>query len=359
MHFKLILISLFLVLATSHASRAEKLSEDLNSAVAYAYFHVGEDDSPLPHISTDVFQSHIADITTPENAYHPTSLDDILKAQANNTSLPEKTIALTFEGTDSSFLHTVFPVLDDHKIPFTLFISPGLIDQGEKGNDPDILSWDDVRTIAKSDLATIGLTSYSYTHIDGKTAEALAEDINHARDRFRTELGHEPRYFSFPYGEYSDAYLNVIAKQGFAASFGQQSGVISVSSPRTALPRFTMIDNFADLDRFQMTAGSLPFPVSDVQPATSLSAVNPPHPSFTIKEDVPVSDIAKMTCFASGMDKVTLQKIGMRHFEIRLPKGFDDSKGRLNCTIPAPSIDGSDTPRWRWLGFQFTIPENM
>lgn len=359
MHHKLLFISLFLFLAMPQKGWADRLPDDLNSAVAYAYFRVGDDDSTVPAISDEDFQSQMDEISNPANGYHPESLDTILKAQDNGHILPEKTITLTFEGEDSSFLSHAFPILTERHIPFTLFISPGQIDQGQKSGDPSILTWDDIRSIAKSDLATIGMTPYSYTHIDGKSAEALAADINRARDSFRTELRTEPKYFSYPFGEYTAAYLDVIKKQGFRASFGQQSGVISKSSSRQSLPRFTMADQFANLDRLTMTALSLPLPVTDLQPDTSVIVTNPPHPSFTIRDDIPAADIAKIKCFASGIQKVSTQKIGARHFEIRLSNGFDDSKGRLNCTIPAPPMDGSDDPRWRWLGFQFALPENM
>jgi hypothetical protein len=67
--------------------------------------------------------------------------------------------------------------------------------------------------------------------------------------------------------------------------------------------------------------------------------------------------LKKIKCFASGIEKLDVEKIGARHFEIRFSNGFEDSKGRLNCTLPAPPIDGTDDPRWRWLGFQFTVPD--
>ncbi len=338
---------------------AEKLSEDLNSAVVYAYFRVGDNDRDAPGIDGDDFNTQITDISHPDNGYHPVSLDAIMTAQNHNSPLPEKTIHLTFEGSDSSFIRNAFPILKEKSIPFTLFISPGLIDGAEKSGDSSVLSWDDVQTIAKSDLATIGLTSYSYSHVEGKNLGTLVADLNHARERYRDKLKAEPKYFSYPYGEYTADFLNAVSKQGFVAAFGQQSGAIGKSSPRNSLPRFTMIDDFSDIERFRLTATSLPLPVTDVEPSTTWININPPHPGFTVADSVPANDLKKIKCFASGVGKVDVEKIGARHFEIRLSNGFEDSKGRLNCTIPAPPIDGTDDVRWRWLGFQFTVPDNL
>lgn len=338
-------------------ARADIIPEDLNSAVVYAYFRVGDDDRTIPGITAADFKLQIDEITNPDNKYNLLSIDAVLKAQDSNSPLPPRSVALSFEGSDSSFIRNAFPLLKDNNIPFTLFVSAGLIDQAEKAGDTSVLSWNDVRTIAKSNLATIGMTSYAYNHIDDKNVEALTSDTNRARERFRTELNTEPRYFSYPYGETTRDYLNVISKQGFVASFGQQSGAVSKSSLRSALPRFTVVDNFTDLDRFKMTALSLPFPFSDLEPATTVITTNPPHPGFTVSSDITDADLKKMKCFASGIEKLDIEKIGARHFEIRFSNAFEDSKGRLNCTLPAAPLDGSDEPRWRWLGFLFSIPD--
>jgi len=357
MYCKLILVTLALILTTPQRAQADILAEDSNSAVAYVYFRVGDDDKSTPGISVQDFTAQIDEIVNQDAPYNATSLDTILKAQDKNTPLPARTISMTFEGSDSSFLRNAFPLLKEKNIPFSLFISPGMIDAAEKSGDPSILTWDDVRMLAQSPLATIGVTSYSYSYPDDKQAESLTADINRARDRFRTELHTEPLYFSYPFGETTPTYIDVISKQGFAASFGQQSGVIGKSSPRNALPRFTVVDSFTDIDRFKMTSLALPLPYSDIEPKTTLTTTNPPHPGFTVSSDISNADLQKMKCFASGIEKVDVQKIGARHFEVRFSNGFEDSKGRLNCTIPAPSLDGSDEPRWRWLGFLFNIAD--
>ncbi len=356
---KLILTGLLLLLISSPEARAEKLSEDLNSAVVYAYFRVGDDDRDIPGITSDDFKTQITDISNLDSGYNPISIDAIIKAQNNNSPLPDKTITLTFEGSDSSFIRNAFPLLKDNNIPFTIFISPGLIDAAEKSGDTSVLSWNDVKKISKSDLATIGLTSYSYTHIDGKNLEAITSDLNHARATYREKLEKEPIYFSYPYGEYNPDFIEAVKKQGFTATFGQQSGAISKSTGRNTLPRFTMTDDFSDVERLRLTASSLPFPVTDIEPSTTMIDTNPPHPGFTVADSIPENDLKKIKCFASGIDKVDVQKIGARRFEIRFSNGFEDSKGRLNCTIPAPSLDGTDDIRWRWLGFQFTVPDGI
>lgn len=349
------LIGLLLLLTTFvNGAHADPIPDDSNSAVTYAYFRVGDEDRESAGISLNDFKDHLYEIANKDNRYHPLSLDTLLKAQNKNTPLPEKSIHLTFEGTDKSFIRNAFPLLIEQNIPFTLFVSAGMVDNGEKTNDTSTLTWDDIREVAKSPLATIGMTGYAYTHIDSKTAEILTSDVNHARARIREELDMTPLYFSYPYGETNSAFLNVISKQGFSAAFGQQSGAVGSSSPRHYLPRFTMIDDVADMDRFRMTATTLPLPVTSITPSVTLTA-NPPTVSFTVTKDIPLETLKKMKCYAPGIAKLKVTPRDDRTVTIALSERYDDTKGRLNCTLPAPAIEGDDTPRWRWLGFQFTL----
>ena len=105
-----------------------------------------------------------------------------------------------------------------------------------------------------------------------------------------------------------------------------------------------------------MTSEVLPLPVSDVSPTSQILTVNPPVPGFTVSRDIAKSDLTKMTCFASGIGELKVQILGDSRIEVRFPKGFDDTKGRMNCTLPGPTSDLSDEPRWRWLGFLYTVP---
>ena len=330
----------------------------MNAAIAYVYFRIGGNADDTPGLSQDNFTAQISEIANKDNNYNPSRIDDVLAAQKAHEPLPLKTILLTFDGTDITFLHNALPLLQKHNLPYAVFISPGMLDNAEKTQSDDTMHWDDIRTILKDKNATIGLSAYNYGHMDGKTVEDISADLNRARVRFREELQQEPLYFAYPFGEYSDEYIAAVTRQNFAASFGQQSGVIAEGAARTTLPRFTMTDDFSDMDRFRLTSVSLPFPVTSVHPSATIVDKNPPAISFTIASSISRQDISKLTCFASGVGKLETQTDKSGETKVKFPAPFEDNKGRVNCTLPAPPLDGSDDPRWRWLGFLFSMPES-
>lgn len=358
---KLFILSLTLApfLLIAGKTWAAPIPTDLNAAVVYAYFRIGNDESDVPSITPNSFAEQITEMSNENNGYHVLSLDSIINAQEQHTPLSPRSIALTFEGTDASFLHQALPLLRDNKLPFTVFVSPGLLDMADKTNSDDYLHWSDVRHILSFKNATIGMSAYTYGHIDGKTGADLTADLNRARTRFREELKTEPRYFSYPFGEYTQAFMDAVSKQEFVASFGQQSGVVDETQSRIALPRFSMTDDFSDVERFRLTSTSLPLPLEQIATLPTMLSENPPQLTLKISTALPNSDIAKIACFASGMGNIPLKKEKNGIINVAFPKKFEDYKGRVNCTIPAPSLDGGDEPRWRWLGFLFIFPEDV
>lgn len=329
---------------------AAPLPEDASSAVVYTYFTLSDRDDDVS-ISPDTFQAQLDEITSGD--YTVMALPDILKKQRDGETLPPRTIALTFDASDDTLIREAETRLIEKNLPFTVFVSPGQLDQSAAGD----LTWDDIRALGDNPLITLGLSSYAYGHIAGWSKEKLTEDMNRAKSRFREMLGKEPKLFAYPFGEYSETYAALVDQQGFTAAFGQQSGVLYPGANRLALPRFTMTEEFGDLDRFRMTSQALPFPVSEVQPATSILAANPPFPGFTVASGITGTDLGRMTCFASGLGKLSVNQLGHNRVELRFPRGFDDTRGRVNCTLPVQMSDDKNDVRYRWLGFLFSVPE--
>jgi hypothetical protein len=117
-----------------------------------------------------------------------------------------------------------------------------------------------------------------------------------------------------------------------------------------ALPRFTMTDDFGDLDRFRLTAGALPLPVTDVVPEDSGNlAQNPPAIGFTVAPEV--KDLSRLSCFVSDIGRTGVMRPGGGRVEIRLEAPLQDRRTRVNCTLP----DGGNS-RWRWFGMLLVLP---
>lgn len=329
-------------------AHATALAQDERAAVIFSYHRVGEDEYPANNIRREQFHAQIRELL--DGDYNVMALPAVIAALQDGEKLPPRTVVLTFDGGHKSILDNAVPLLLRHGLPFTLFVATDNIER----KTTEYMSWDEVRKLARNDLVTIGLHPAVYQRLDEEPDAEILRQINSARVAYREKLGQEARFFAYPFGEYSQAYRDIIAKQGFTAAFGEQSGVAHAGTDHFALPRFAMTENYGDLDRFQMTANALPLPVSDISPADPRLTDPQPEIGFTV-DPVLKNSLKNLSCFATGQGKTNIQIVGATRVEIRLQKPFTTERARLNCTLPAPMKPGED-PSWRWFGMMMTLP---
>lgn len=323
------------------------LEADKSAARIMVYFTVGRDEAPATNVTLEQFQAHMAELASGD--YSVLSLNKIIESYKNGAVLPANAVAITFDGGDKSILETAAPILEKHGFPYTVFIASERADS----NDPRHLTWRDIKTLQKSRLITLGIHPQNYHDYTGQSVKTIRTQVNNATTRFREETGINPQFFSYPFGTFDDTYYKIIADYGFEAAFGQQSGVAYANDDRFALPRFTMTENFAHVDRFIMTAGALPLPVHDASPVSPLLTDNTPSIGFTIPDSLS-NMIHSLSCFASGQEKPEINVIGERRVELRLRQAIGQTRFRVNCTLP---VKTDETQRWRWFGRLFKLSE--
>ncbi len=326
----------------SRPAAAESVSPQSASAVVFAYDRFGEDQNPSISIRIDQFEAHLDELT--DGDYHVLPLPKILDALRSGKPLPDRTVAITIDEASRSAFTEAWPRLKAAGLPFTLFVATDAVDRGS----PTHMSWTEIRQLAAAGV-TIGALGTSTQSMLSRSPDQLAADLRRMSDRFQTELGKRPAVFAYPQGEYSLAVRQLVVDQGFAAAFGQQSGVLHPQADPWSLPRFVMNETYGSADRFELAANALPLPVSDLTPDDPLVTVNPPPLGFTIADGV--GDSSKLACFAAGQGRTALERIAEDRVEVRIKDPFPPGRARVNCTLPA--ADG----RWRWLGVQFLIPE--
>lgn len=311
-------------------------------AVILTYHRIGEDAYPASNLRTSQFEEHIRELT--EGPYTILPLPEIVAAMKEGKTLPPGTIAITFEAAYQSILEHAVPLLLEKKIPFTVFYAAGLADNG---SSDQYMGWDDLKRLHAHENVTLGLLPASYERLAGAGREAVLADLNKARLRHREVFGKNATLFSYPFGEYDLEYRNLIEEQKFDAAFGLQSGVAYSGSDMFALPRFSMTENYGDLERFMLVANALPLPVSNVEPADPFIENSSAQIGFSV--DAELSDeLDQLSCFVSGQEDVALEIISGSRVELRPAGGMEEERVRVNCTLPVASLD--ETPRWRWFG---------
>ncbi len=320
----------------------QAIPEDSRAAAIMAYGRIGEDSYPENDITQMQFLSHIEEIEKGE--YRVLPLPDIVRAIKNNTDLPPRAIGITFEGGFKSALINAIPTLIEKNIPFAVFYAPGKAEM----NDPQYMNWEDLKSLSRNKNVTLGLLPAHYERIYDQPETEMRRLVNKARQMHRDNIGGEALFFSYPFGEYSADYRRVVMNSGFDAAFGLQSGAASPASDLYAIPRFTMTENYGDAQRFRTAANALPFPVTDLEPGSSIFKIDPPAIGFTVPESLKKS-IQQIQCFIAGKTETNVEIIGTR-VEIRATAPFNLDRVRVNCTLPAGVNAQTDEPLYRWFG---------
>lgn len=318
-----------------------------SSAVILMYHRFGEGEYPSTNIRLDQFEAHIAELSSGRYVVLPVS--EIIRKLKRGESLPERTVGITIDDAYRSTYTEAWPRLKLARLPFTVFTSTAHVDHGAARH----LSWQQIREMRESGVE-FGHHSVSHLHMPKATADEIHKELSIALNRFKKELGVSPELFAYPYGETSLATKNAVKNAGFAAAFGQHSGVVDATADMHYLPRFSLNEKFGDEDRFRLILNAVSLPIHDFTPTDPLiTENNPPAIGFTLNQglDDVQKNLGQMSCFLSHEgQRAEVTVLGPR-IEIRARMPLPVGRTRLNCTMPTK--DG----RWRWFGHQFVRTE--
>ncbi len=314
------------------------------SAVVIVYHRFGEGTLPSTNIRLEQFEAQIRELKS--GPYTVLPLPEIVKALKAGRPLPERTVGISIDDAYLSAYTQAWPRLRKAGLPFTLFVATGPVDRGFK----NYMTWGQIREMAAAGV-TIGNHSVSHLHMPTASAARNKSEVDNAAKRFEKELGAKPTLFSYPYGEASSSVEALVRKKGFAAAFGQHSGVIFGGGNFFYLPRFALNENYGKIDRFRLLANALPLPATDATPTDPFigkNAANPPAIGFTVTKKI--ANLDRITCFLSYEGAVATEVLAGVRVEVRTKTPFPTGRTRLNCTLPGPG------GRWRWFGRQFYKP---
>ncbi len=311
-----------------------------DSAVVLVYHRFDDDRVPALNTTTEQLAAHVAELRNGGYAVLP--LAEIVSALRAGRPLPDKAVALTVDDASAGFHDRAWPLLKKAGLPVTLFLATDEVDRG----GPDVMSWGQLRELTAAGLG-IGTQGAARLRLPKSPPEQISADLARAAARLDKELGKGTELFAWPWGEASAEAEDVLRRSGFAAAFGQHSGAAWAKGDPFFLPRFAQGSAYGDLQRFRLSVRSLPLPAVDITPEDPAIRANPPAFGFTLAEDVPGID--GLSCFVSHQGQVKVERLGPR-VEVRMSKPIPSGRGRLNCTVPA--LEG----RWRWFGWQFSVP---
>ena len=258
----------------------------------------------------------------------------------------KKKVLLTIDDAFKSFYDQAWPILKKDKIPFLLFVNTREI--GSNG----YMTWQQIKEISKEKFVHIGNHSFSHDYLVDMTNSEINKDINLAKRDLKKNLGYNSPFFSYPFGEYSNNFKNIVKDLNFKYAFGQHSGVTDETKDFYELPRFPINEAYGEIKRFELILKTIPLKVKSILPAEKYinDANNPPEVTVEFFEDI--KNIKLLNCYSNELNKWKKSEIvHLDNFKIKinLIGKFTTERGRINCSLR--ESDGS----WRWLGMQFVV----
>merc|ERR1711991_1139966 len=118
-----------------------------------------------------------------------------------------------------------------------------------------------------AEFVEIGNHSHTHEYLVEENDEVIRADIQKSIDILNEKLGSNSIFFSYPFGEYSISFKNIIKSLGFKYAFGQHSGVIDETKDFFELPRFPINEKYGEIKRFNSLTKTLPFKYKEIIPS--------------------------------------------------------------------------------------------
>ncbi|KKO44645.1 xylanase [Arsukibacterium ikkense] len=307
------------------------------AAVMLIYHHVADDTPRVSSVSADELRQHLQYLK--DNHFQVIGLDVLIDQLQTGKAIADNAVVLTFDDSFANNYTTAHPILMEFGYPYTIFISPGSIDN----RVGPVLSWEQVRKMA-ADGVLVANHAMNHEHMTkrepGETAAQwrvrIQQNILDAERRIKEETGQNHQWLAYPYGEFNNELEALVAELGFIG-IGQQSGAIGPATRLTRIPRYPAAGQYADLANLAQKLRTLAFNITDYLAADQQITANPP----TLRLKLEVADFlpSQLRCYA-GTETLEPKWLDEQTFEVTASKPVNRGRSRYNCTAPSLSKRG-------------------
>ncbi len=308
------------------------------------YHRFEENKYPSTNIRIKDFINHINILEKNKILFvNPKNFEDELK---NNKT--QRKVLLTIDDGFESFYQNAWPILKKKKIPFILFVSTREVGVS------NYMTWDQIREIDNEEFVEIGNHSHTHEYLVDESRDVIVSDIKKSISIFKKELGKNSDFFSYPFGEYSLEFKDIIKSLGFKYAFGQHSGVMDETKDFYELPRFPINEKYGEVKRFNSLTKTLPFKYKMIYPEEKYLLKNKNPPQVKINFYKNIKNLKSLNCYSNENDKWRQSNIKFKDdltLIIKIDEKFIGERGRINCSLRDSS------GYWRWLGIQFVVSD--
>ena len=170
---------------------------------------------------------------------HVITLEQLRRHLTTGERLPDRAIALTFDDNYQGVYDLAVPVLRKYGYPFAVFVHTDYV--GSRKGRPK-MTWDELRELDRSGLATIGAHTMSHTADLGLlSTDRQDAELRGSKRVLETQLGHPVSFLSYPNGKANAAAFERARLAGYTLGFLEEWGPVEQSPGILALNRYIHI----------------------------------------------------------------------------------------------------------------------
>jgi len=308
-----------------------------SAAVMLIYHHVAADTPRVSSVTPAEFREHLSYLR--DNNFQVIGLDVLIDQLKTGKPIADNAVVITFDDSYENNFTTAHPILQEFGYPYTIFISPGAIDD----RVGPVLSWSQVKQMA-DDGVLVANHAMWHEHMarpeqgesEADWLKRMQQSILQAEQRIKEETGQSHQWLAYPYGEFSDPLEALVTQLGFVG-IGQQSGAIGPLTKLTRIPRYPAAGQYADLKDLSQKFRTLAFPITGYLAANQVISSNPP----VLRLEVKIEDFRaqQLRCYA-GSEVLEPVWLNDNTFEVQASKPVNRGRSRYNCTAPSLSKRG-------------------
>ena len=196
--------------------------------------------------------------------YTTITIDEMMDALENGTSLPEKSVIITFDDGYADNYEYAYPILKKYGFKATIFLIYDFTN-----TYPNYLTWDQVAEMKSSGL--IHFESHTMTHAnlaELTSVDELRHEIADSHDLLSEKLGYDMHYIAYPGGRVNEEIERITSAAGYRGGFTVHYGLSTPAEGRYQMDRIPIFGaNMHTLTRFKLRLAFAPLiaPLEDLR----------------------------------------------------------------------------------------------
>ena len=326
-------------------------------AVVLQYQHISDRTPPSKSATEAEFVQHLNYLEN--NGFSVWPLEKIISRVKRKQTIPDKTVAITFDHAYISVYRTALKHLTKRKLPFTVFVAAAPVMK----EHPLYMNWQQLREIQKAGgtIGSMGITGGNLTKSlpderPEQRQERISKEVELNQTALKKFLGVMPKLFAYAEGQADEIARKVIRFEGLTG-FGLHQGPVSRYTSMQYQPRFTATGSASNINNLSVKLTSLPLPVRRVKAQPTILAADNKRPQAEVELLSGSYQLSGLRCKnGDGLPVSTYTNEEGKRPVFMMQSKLGEKTGPVEYTCTAPH---DKSTRFYWFSHTWILPDQQ